>query len=99
MQLLTQPLCIENTTVLGLLVSISYPGHISHAHVFTCAPEISTVKSPPESVEAETEKDNQLQQTCDNSAHIQELHNSKVTLKGEAIKAKQTVSCDLFVDY
>ncbi|XP_053084384.1 uncharacterized protein si:ch211-199g17.2 isoform X3 [Pangasianodon hypophthalmus] len=43
--------------------------------------EISVVRSPPESVEADKERDHQSQQSCDKTTQIQELHSSQVPLK------------------
>lgn len=50
--------------------------------VLKCAPEICTVRSPPVSVEAETENDHQSKQSCDKTAQCQELHSSQVPFKG-----------------
>lgn len=44
------------------------------------------VRSSPESMETEKERDRQLQQSCDNTIQIQEPHSSRVPLKGEAVE-------------
>ncbi|XP_060798913.1 uncharacterized protein si:ch211-199g17.2 isoform X2 [Neoarius graeffei] len=57
----------------------SQPSHL--ASLNQSSNEISTVRSSPESMETEKERDHQLQQSCDNTTQIQEPYSSRVPLK------------------
>lgn len=54
-------------TAPAVLVTIAYD-----LPVFICALETFTVRSPPESLEAE--KDHQSQQSCENTTQIKKIH-------------------------